>query len=566
MTISDPGKNWFSGNERYWLAIVATICGLITTRWYDARFEGIDDRFAGDSASYIEAARSLLQGLGVDMTPWGYDRRLHPVPLEWWPPGYPVLIAIVAKFGFSVERAATLVTQWSSALSAGAIVLLFTPVIGPVYAFLSASVIFISPAVLLWTFVPGSDPSFLLVAIIAIGCFLQAMQEIDSRRRWIMAGLLLGLTVWLRNAGIALVAAEMSIVAISIVYCAIKDRQAAQKLAKSAVFFAVAAAIPILLLVFFNLYYFGTIFPFHAPPSKVGLFTNITNYVAAQFHDISGLRLGMLHGPKELGRTLLGIVAIAAVAFLAIAVWAICLVLIRPNHSRASIHAAGVLSLYVLFGMATVIAARTRYELGDDINERHVLQYSWAIVVLGFILASWAAEEYRRYLTFAVVAVLVGFAILKVQYIEELYKNELIGFAAAQKALDGNEFGTETNDGALAVLYAQNPMVLSASKDIPKDAVIFTNFPDLMRVRLNIPARYTSEKQIAEGAVKLGEFVGAVGDRAPIYVFFLLSTRFFELGGSSRHKFVADHLERSFVPIRQEGMLFIAQAKRNVSD
>jgi hypothetical protein len=132
------------------------------------------------------------------------------------------------------------------------------------------------------------------------------LEKIDSWRRWIVAGLLLGLTVWVRNAGIALIAAEMSIVAICIVQYAITERQAAQRLAKGAGPFVVAVLIPMLLLFCFNLYYFGTAFPYHAPPSKVGLLKNITNCVAAQFHDITGLRLGILHGSTRLGRTLLG--------------------------------------------------------------------------------------------------------------------------------------------------------------------------------------------------------------------------------------------------------------------
>lgn len=564
--LSSLHKDWFSGNERYWFAIAATICGLIATGWYDTLFNGIDDRFTGDSASFIEAARSILRGEGIGMTPWGYDTRLHPVPLEWWPPGYPFLIAILAKFGFGIEHAAVLVTQWSTALAAGAVVLVFSPVIGPICAFLSASVIFVSPAVLQWSFIPSSDPPFLLLAIIAIGCFLKALEEAKSWQRWTVAGFSLGLTVWVRNVGIALIAAEISIVAIqyAIARYAIGERPAAKALAKGAAFFVIATLIPMLLLFCFNLYYFGTLRPYHAPPSEVNLLTNITNYVAAQFHDISGVRLGILDNSTGFTRILLEIVAIAAIMILA--GWAISLALIRSNRSRASIYTAGVLGLYILFGAAIVIIARTRYEMGDNINERHAFQYSWAVIVVGFILTSWTVKRFQPYMKFAISAALIGFAVLKIQYIGEFYKAEQIGFAGAQETLGGHELGSKANSRTLALLYAEDPIVLGALKDVPKEAIIFTNFPDLLRVRLGVPARYISEEQVAEGAVKLGEFVNDVGNRAPVYVFFLLSPHFSDLGGSDWQKFIMDRLENSFAPIQQDRLLLIAQAKRNVGD
>jgi hypothetical protein len=56
----------------------------------------------GDSAQYLETARHFRAGEGLMVTPWlqQYDADL--VPLRIFPPGYPLLIAIVSYLGLPV--------------------------------------------------------------------------------------------------------------------------------------------------------------------------------------------------------------------------------------------------------------------------------------------------------------------------------------------------------------------------------------------------------------------------------------------------------------------------------
>src|SRR5713101_3461444 len=57
--------------------------------------------YSWDSAAYIETAQSVLAGRGLVHRPiWGLSPDIW-VPIAFWPPGYPILIALAQLIGLA---------------------------------------------------------------------------------------------------------------------------------------------------------------------------------------------------------------------------------------------------------------------------------------------------------------------------------------------------------------------------------------------------------------------------------------------------------------------------------
>ena len=64
-----------------------------------------DIHFGDDAATYVDAARSLISGLGFATSNEDATKPAVLAPIVLWPPGYPLLIAALGTLGVDLERA-----------------------------------------------------------------------------------------------------------------------------------------------------------------------------------------------------------------------------------------------------------------------------------------------------------------------------------------------------------------------------------------------------------------------------------------------------------------------------
>ncbi len=162
-----------------------------------------------DSAGYVECARSLLAGYGCQVRTFtGLSRQLWQ-PLTIWPPGFPVLIAIVSSLsGVAPPEAGVLISLASAAVALSVIwgigqMLLPRPV-----AFTATLATALMPRLLAGN-VCMSDALYLALSISAIACLLRGSRlPLQTKYvRWLFfSGLLTGLAWSVRYVGIALMA------------------------------------------------------------------------------------------------------------------------------------------------------------------------------------------------------------------------------------------------------------------------------------------------------------------------------------------------------------------------
>ena len=149
-----------------------------------------------------------------------------------------------------------------------------------------------------------------------------------------------------------------------------------------------------------NLMVFGKIQPYSMPPSSVGVIENSRAFIEAQLNillllpDLDALLAGSAPG------------LMALVAGLGVLVWQLLSTwkLWQKTEQQAVI----IAGLYCLLGAAIVIAARTKYQWGELISERHTLPYLFALlIVLALILKNSTVNTGQRRLGLVLVSILL---------------------------------------------------------------------------------------------------------------------------------------------------------------
>jgi hypothetical protein len=141
---------------------------------------------------------------------------------------------------------------------------------------------------------------------------------------------------------------------------------------------------------------FGTFWPYTMPPSERGWLQNVGDLASAQLGDL-GLPAAVA---EALPAATLPQLLVLLFAGLALAFWA-------TRRQRATHLRLAVLAGYAGCGAVLLVASRSRYEWGNLIDDRNVLQYSFAFA-LAFVVALGALlpARGRRLAVFALCALL----------------------------------------------------------------------------------------------------------------------------------------------------------------
>lgn len=363
-----------------------------------------------DSASYIEAARNF-SSMGTLVISAGLDATIDLQPVRLWPPGYPIILSIIQDItGVDSQWLTVYISLWSWAALPPLIFVLVRPLLGvPLSAALSI-VILTSPAFLDWGWKGLSDLPFLFVVVLGLllsSRFSSGWKQIVSI---FIGGILLGIAFSIRNIG----AAAIMAVFISYVITFIARHEQRREVFLKIIVWGTGVSTIVLPVFMRNIIVFGTIQPYSMNPSTISLITNIRIHTKSIMLDLFGshnLAEIIAWDVLVLSSTVSIIIGLSAYYFYRYSSE------IKENahilaseviYFSQSIFVFFSLFIYSLLSIAIVIYARTKYEWGEPINLRHVLQYNWAIItIILFLLLRLIKSHHAKNIAYALLAFMI---------------------------------------------------------------------------------------------------------------------------------------------------------------
>ncbi|HUO80074.1 MAG TPA: hypothetical protein VMU00_08015 [Steroidobacteraceae bacterium] len=464
------------------LALAALLGATLAVLAYDAVLSSYRYPYSGDSASYIDMAGALLREGRPLVTPWDVDpgdRDAVPQPL--FPPGFPALIAALTPLTGDVRTAALVPGRVAAALLPFLIVVLFRGAVADGALAAVAALALLSQGVRDWHFLAYSDVPALALAVLALGLLARGLGLAGgagprAAGALALAGLAAGIGYTVRNAGLAVLAASLA----TLGYARLRGLGPR----RAPLYWLAGASAPLAALIAYNLATFGRLQPYDMPQSTRRWPLNLGDYAVAQLDD-----LGLPDRLLALLPPWLAVLSIAAVAALfAAAFWRL-----RREPARQGL--VVLLGGYCGAGALLLVASRSRYEWGNFIDSRNVLQYTFAYG-LGLAVAAGAlcGPRGRRY------AALAG-ALLLVSLLA----------AAVRDVHAARGYHQET-----WLALSEDRAVMSAARELPANALIASNAAVLFRLGVPRPVR---ELELGGGdddfVVELGALTRAAAGRRP---------------------------------------------------
>jgi hypothetical protein len=345
---------------------VALLLGVLLVSLYDAGLAQSRYPYVADSASYIEMAASLRADGRARVTPWDVEPGdADAVPQPLFPPGFALVIAALVPLTGDARTAALIPSRVAAALLPLLLVVVWRGATAPGLLLCLGLWVLLSPGVREWQFVAYSDVTGLALAVVALGALARPLAGAGDPARaargwWLAGGFAAGLCYTVRNAGLAVLAAS----AAMLLYARVRSLITTRALA----LWALGAVPPLMALGAYNLATFGTLQPYNMPASFRDWTANVVDYATAQLEDL-GLPLALSAAlPGAALVALLGVLIAAGLA----AWW-------RTRDDRPQHALLTLLGLYAVAGGVLLVASRSRYEWGNFIDRRNVLQYSFAL-------------------------------------------------------------------------------------------------------------------------------------------------------------------------------------------
>ncbi len=467
--------------------------------------------FTDDGVIYVESARNLLLGRGLVHTPYSvFPSDAELVPLQFFPPGYPLLIAAAASLGLDVQAASLTVTRLSVALVPFLVNWAVRPVAPLDIRVGTAVLVATSPAVMETSFAAMTDVPFLGFSLLSVGCLLRARDGKAGTAYLLVSGVAAGLCYSVRIFGAAFLLAGAATVLAKWTF-----RTDRLRFYQGFTWGASAAAV-VLPLWYRNLSMFGTVQPYGIPP----LSPSISDFVLEFREHLWNLLVDVS------GATAAGIIAWdwkLAAALGGVASWIIIRMLVRARDAgvnerqRVFLIFAG---LYLVVGTGVVVYGQANYGAGDYL--RYAIPHSW-MLVLGLLYAAaraWATSIRLRLM--CVVAACLALLAFRLMYIDEfVYREKLLKHAfesepTLAKALEA--YGGPPDSHVrrqLIRFHATNPEVPRLLRSIPAGSFVASNYGHLLNFATPYPTRRL-EGNLAGGnawLAELAEVCRAVRDR-----------------------------------------------------
>jgi len=290
------------------------------------------------------------------------------------------------------------------------------------------------------------------------------------------SGLLCGFAYLTRNAGIAFIAATIGSFGLLALTRVLSAHATISRLA----YWLAGACLIVVPFLAWNLTMFGSFQPYEMPPSDIGLLTNVRTYLQALLLDISAV-------PPIAQLAWAGKVLLIMTVLALILTWRAWpqFKAIWKHASQNTNLALLCLGSYFILGAAMVIIARTRYQWGETINLRHVLQYSWAFFAASAVLIAGTRSKSAYAVAFVIALALLGSRVVygQVQRARELDTYNSI--AGAPDPLLAAR--TLPNRGALItaklkLVVARDTGLLAKIRDYPSSTTLVSNFADVFEI------------------------------------------------------------------------------------
>ncbi|MES2294158.1 MAG: hypothetical protein V4527_12725 [Pseudomonadota bacterium] len=350
------------------------------------------------------------------------------------------------------------------------------PILRSWYVYIVIGLVMFSPGAITESWLPMTDLPFLLLTVLSFGLLFRGAGAAVRPLPLLLSGLTFGLAYGVRNVGVASFVAILGAYAVLALLRIVGAKTALQKLA----WWGIGAALVAVPLIVRNLIVFHALQPYTMPPSTLGYSGNIRYYVSATLGDI-------IAGQKIQHVVTWNNMIILAVALVAMAAaW-----LVRTGTARiwrglppASKEILVLLCAYVAAGAAVVIAARSRYEWGEFIGPRHVLQYDWILLGLtAFLVERWG--RLSRVALSALLIVVVLLAGLRLQFAGRelaMRREEVATTMRTQDPLALASMKTGSFRLATNLLITRDPQLLEAIRDLPPATVLVSNYDNVLRL------------------------------------------------------------------------------------
>jgi hypothetical protein len=138
--------------------------------------------FSSDSASYLEMAQAVLDGHAPAVVPWGLELPLQEAmgqPL--FPPGLPLLVALVAPFAGGAKAALVLLPRLAAAFLPLLLLVVFRGALADGLLVLLGTAVLCTRGIAYWHYVGYSDVPGLFFAIAALGTAWRAAETRGRR-------------------------------------------------------------------------------------------------------------------------------------------------------------------------------------------------------------------------------------------------------------------------------------------------------------------------------------------------------------------------------------------------
>ncbi|MBS0396356.1 MAG: glycosyltransferase family 39 protein, partial [Proteobacteria bacterium] len=433
--------------------LAALLAGVLWIGVLDAGLARYRYPYSGDSASYVDMAASLLADGRPRVTPWDVepvDRDAVPQPL--FPPGYPALIAALTPLAGDVRVAALWPGRIAAALLPLLIVGLFRGALPDRWLAGVAALALASQGVRDWHFLAYSDVPALALAALALGALARGLGLLGPAVRpagWLaLAGLAAGLAYTVRNAALAVLAVSAMLLVLA--------RLRGLGPSRAALWWLLGAAAPLALLARYNLATFGVLQPYAMPASTRGWAANAGDYATAQLDDL-GVPDTLLAG----GPAAAVVVLVALGALLGAGLWR---ARATPQRQALLLLVAG----YAAAGALLLVAARSRYEWGNRIDGRNVLQYTFAwALALALAVDALGSPRLRRGAAVVGIAALVS-----------------VGLATARDLVAARAYHEEA-----WLTLARDEAVMDAARRFPPGTLVASNAAVLFRLGVPRPVR-----------------------------------------------------------------------------
>jgi hypothetical protein len=371
--------------------------------------------YSSDSAAYIETALSINAGRGfVHRAILGLNPNIWE-PIRFWPPGYPILIALAQLSGMPPTTAGLVV----SLVSSGIFVILLTKICLRLFHWsLALSVTLAAvcmPAFLYASTSALSDTTYLAFAAASIYCLLLWSSRRTGSWMWLTAaGLLAGISWGIRNTALSLFIATAIFILCHFLWWRFQD------VIRIIIMWLTGVMLGCGPFLIRNLLTFGRIIPWNDPASGDLSFWEI---IYPTFHAI----IRDLTASKFLTNLIVNKYSIIIYIFaIAVVIWFyIRNISLSQLSDTLRSHRYHILFVsYLLIYISVLIVARMKYFLSDfpgGAESRHFVQIYWIIWIYFAILLRVFFQQCRlTNKTIAIVLSLVVFIIAGQQMRKQL--------------------------------------------------------------------------------------------------------------------------------------------------